>query len=116
MGIKAAMRAASKDAQEWIDFVEKKDWAGYNKKSCAFEGGAGLIPEPGKSTVRPTYAYYCGHPAVDWSGAQFGGKPINDLCNATVGDALKPNLCGKYTDKEIVLGLGVGPEQVDADS
>jgi len=114
--IKEQMMAISKDATEWIEYVEKKDWVGYNKKSCAFFGGAGLIPEPGKSTVRPTDAFYCGHPAVDWSGGQFGGKPINDLCHAKVGDASKPNLCGKYTDKEIVLGLAVGADEISADS
>jgi len=114
--IKAQMRSTSKDADEWITYVEKKDWAGYNKKSCAFFGGAGLIPEPGKSTVRPTDAFYCGHPAVDWSGGIFGGKPISDLCHATVGDANKPTLCGQYSDKEIVLGMAVGPSEIDEDA
>jgi len=106
--IKANMMATSKDAREWIGSVERKDWESFNKKSCAFIGGSTLTPEPGKTTVRPTDAFYCGHPAVDWSGGIFGGKPINDLCHATVGDASKPSLCGKYSDKEIVLGLAVG--------
>jgi len=113
--IKAHIRSTSKDADEWITYVEKKDWAGYSKKACAWVGG-GMIPEPGKSTVRPEDAFYCGHPAVDWSGGIFGGKPISDLCHATVGDANKPNLCGKYTDKEIVLGMAVTAKEIYEDA
>jgi len=114
-GIKAAMYATSQDVREWTTFAEKKDWEGYNKKACAFEGGSTPLPEPGNSTVRPADAFYCGHPAVDWSGGKFGGKPINDLCNAAVGDASKPSLCGKYSDKEIVLGLTVTPDEDSRD-
>jgi len=114
--LKAMMLAADAGSREWNVYAEKKDWVGFNKKSCGFIGGSTLIPEPGKSTVRPTDAFYCGHPAVDWSGEQFGGKPINDLCHAEVGDASKPSLCGKYTDKELVLGLAVSPLDVLEDA
>merc|ERR1712085_183476 len=70
-------------------------------------GGAELVKEPSTGKMWPTDAYWCGNPGIDWSGSIYGGKPFNDYCGASVGDASSTKLCGKYTDKEIVLGLTV---------
>jgi len=105
--IKLMMLATSQDAREWIGWAAEKKYDLYNKKSCNFSGGAELVKEPSTGKMWPTDAYWCGNPGIDWSGSIYGGKPFNDYCGASVGDASSTKLCGKYTDKEIVLGLTV---------
>merc|ERR1712194_721531 len=65
-----------------------------------------MLKEMGTNKSRPLTAYYCGNPNIDWSGEVFQGKPRNDLCSATFGDAYKAGgVCGKYSDKEFVMSL-----------
>jgi len=109
--VRAKMKAtirADPDSAEFIGFVENKQWDLYLNKACNLPAGAPLQKENGKSTHPwPIDAYFCGNPGIDWSGVPWNGKPIVDLCNAKVGDASSVNVCGKFTDKELVLGVGV---------
>jgi len=109
--LRAKMKAyirADPDGDEFISMVENKQWDLYLDKACNLPAGAPLEKENGKSTHPwPIDAYFCGHHGIDWSGVPWNGKPIVDLCNAKVGDASSVNVCGKFTDKEIVLGMNV---------
>merc|ERR1712194_337413 len=105
--IKATIRETAVEAA-FMDSVENKQWDVYNHMACNLGAGAPYQHEKGKSTKWPLDAYFCGHPDIDWSGAPWNGKPIVDLCHATVGDAFSKNVCGMYTDKEVVLGAMPG--------
>jgi len=105
--IKKMMLDNSQDARDWISWAAEKKYDLYTHKSCNFFGGAEFVKEASTGKMWPTDAYWCGNPGIDWSGSIYGGKPVNDYCGASVGDASSTKLCGKYTDKELVLGLMV---------
>jgi len=91
---------------DFIGIVENKQWDLYLDKACNLGAGAPLVKQNASSPHPfPIDAYFCGNHEIDWSGAPWNGKPIVDLCNAQVGDASTVNVCGKFTDKEVVLGV-----------
>jgi len=103
--MKAAIRAEP-GGDDFMGAVENKSWDLYLNKACNLDGGAPLVKQNASSPHPfPMDAYFCGNHEIDWSGAPWNGKPIVDLCNAQVGDASTVNVCGKFTDKEIVLGV-----------
>jgi len=108
--MKQNMLDHSKDAREWIGWAAEEKYDLYLQKSCNFFGGAELVLEKSTGKLWPTDAYWCGNPGIDWSGGVYGGKPVNDYCGAAQGDtatlrAEAVKICGRYTDKEIVLGM-----------
>jgi len=110
--IKQQMLDMSQDARDWIGSAAEANYDFYLQKSCNFFGGAEFMLEKSTGKMWPTDAFWCGNPGIDWSGSIYGGKPVNDYCGAAQGDvttlrAEAQRICGKYTDKEIVLSLTV---------
>jgi len=110
--IKQAMLDDSQDARDWIGWAAEAKYDLYLDKSCNFFGGATFVLEKSTGKLWPTDAYWCGNPGIDWSGSFYGGKPVNDYCGAAQGNVSTlrseaERICGKYTDKEIVLSLMV---------
>merc|ERR1740139_989056 len=113
--IKQSMLDESQDCRDWIGWAAEAKYDLYLDKSCNFFGGATFALEKSTGKLWPTDAYWCGNPGIDWSGGVYGGKPVNDYCgagDAAQGDSAKlhaaaAEICGKYTDKEIIVGLMV---------